>query len=69
MKTYINVMDDPSRYYSEEPANMYSAFFHKEAGNLDGYAYGFAYDDNHDQSTTTVDGNCRGVVVGIGAWK
>ncbi|MBB5219393.1 hypothetical protein DYE49_09805 [Treponema rectale] len=66
---YINVMDDPSRYYSEEPANMYSAFFHKEAGNLDGYAYGFAYDDNHDQSTTTVDGNCRGVVVGIGAWE
>lgn len=66
---YINVMDDPSRYYSEEPANMYSAFFHKEAGNLDGFAYGFAYDDNHDQSTTTVDGNCRGVVVGIGRWE
>ena len=67
--SYINVMDDPSRYYSEEPANMYSAFFHKEAGNLDGYAYGFAYDDNHDQSTTTVDGNCRGIVVGIGRWE
>jgi len=67
--SYINVMDDPSRYYSEEPANMYSAFFHKEAGNLDGYAYGFAYDDNHDQSTTTVDENCRGIVVGIGRWE
>lgn len=66
---YINVMDDPKRYYTEEPANMYSAFFHKNAGNLDGYAYGFAYDDNHDQSTTTVDANCRGVIVGIGKWE
>lgn len=66
---YTNVMDNPSLYYTEEPANMYSAFFHKNAGNLDGYAYGFAYDDNHDQSTTTVDANCRGVIVGIGAWE
>lgn len=66
---YINVMDDPSRYYTEEPANMYSAFFHKKAGNLDGSAYGFAYDDNHDQSTTTVDANCRGVIVSIGKWE
>lgn len=66
---YINVMDNPNRYYTEEPANMYSAFFHKNAGNLDGYAYGFAYDDNHDQSTTTVDANCRGVIVGIGEWE
>ena len=64
---FVNYMDNISKYYSEEPANMYSAFWHTIG--IDGYAYGFCYDDNHDQSTTTQDSNVYGIVVGIGKWE
>jgi len=55
---------NPDKYYLEEPANMYSAFWHKH--NIDGYAYGFCYDDNNDQSTTVQLSDVRGLVIGIG---
>lgn len=55
-----------SHYYEYAPANMYSAFFHKAVDSIDGYSYGFCYDDNHDQSTTTQDSNVYGVVISIG---
>ena len=70
---YMGMSDTPladvvPHYYAEAPANTYSGFFHKAVSSIDGYSYGFCYDDNHDQSTTTQDSNVYGCVVSIGRW-
>ncbi|MFF4369361.1 beta-1,3-glucanase family protein [Streptomyces sp. NPDC001594] len=44
---------DPKTYYpAGATSNKYAAFFHKEG--LRGLAYGFAYDDVHDQSSVMI---------------
>ncbi len=39
-----------SAYYASSPSNFYSSFWHNHS--IGALAYGFAYDDNNDQSTT-----------------
>lgn len=39
----------PEKYYQTLPYNYYSKFWHEHG--VDGYAYGFCYDDVHEQAT------------------
>ncbi len=48
----VQYWNDPSQYYHEQPANMYSAFWHREDISFEGRSYGFAYDDVWDQSSS-----------------
>ncbi|MBN2842976.1 MAG: hypothetical protein JXM68_07790, partial [Sedimentisphaerales bacterium] len=50
-------------YYQAGPANFYSKFWHDHG--LNGRAYGFAYDDVYDKSSSIVEGNARAMVVKI----
>ncbi|MFG2638722.1 beta-1,3-glucanase family protein [Streptomyces sp. NPDC048362] len=43
---------DTSKYYQQAPFNNYAAFFHDVS--YDRHAYGFAYDDVHDQSSVMI---------------
>ncbi|WP_144312351.1 discoidin domain-containing protein [Terriglobus saanensis] len=54
-----------STYYSTSPApaNYYSAFWHRHS--IDGLAYGFAYDDNNNQSGS-INVKAEHMVFGIG---
>lgn len=42
---------DPSAYYQKSTSNLYAAYLHNTDVSIDGLAYGFAYDDNGNQST------------------
>ena len=44
---------DPGSFYTQSPANYYSRFWHLHGVN--GKAYGFAYDDVSDQSSTLIE--------------
>ena len=46
------------------PCNYYAEFWHKHS--VDGYAYGFCYDDVADQSPLIETHDPRGLVIGIG---
>lgn len=54
----------PALYYGSAPCNYYAEFWHKHS--LDGYAYGFCYDDVADQSPLIETHEPRGLVIGIG---
>ena len=58
--------EKPQSYYPKgRPSNHYAAFWHRH--NLDGKAYGFAYDDVAGTNPTLqLIGNPRGLVVGCG---
>lgn len=43
---------DPSTYYQESPCNHYAKFWHMEGIRFNQMAYGFAYDDVYEQSST-----------------
>lgn len=65
-----HVMEDTSRwkdassFYQASPANYYSRFWHVHA--IDGKAYGFAYDDVSDQSSTLIETDPEHLELGIG---
>ncbi|MDD7013661.1 MAG: beta-1,3-glucanase family protein [Spirochaetales bacterium] len=52
-------------YYLEGKANYYSGFWHSISTN-NGLAYGFCYDDVHEQSSTTVVNDCQKIWVRLG---
>ena len=43
---------DPSKYYLESPCNHYAKFWHQQGIRHNQMAYGFAYDDVNEQSST-----------------
>ena len=55
---------DPSAFYQQSPANYYSRFWHLHGVN--GKAYGFAYDDVSDQSSTLIETQPEHLELGIG---
>lgn len=55
---------DAAAYYQAGPANYYAKFWHDH--NIDGFAYGFCYDDVADHSTLIETHSPRGLVIGIG---
>ena len=52
-------------YYQGGAANYYSGFWHSISTN-NGLAYGFCYDDVHEQSSTTVVIDCQKIWVRLG---
>ncbi len=52
-------------YYQEGEANYYSGFWHSISTN-NGLAYGFCYDDVHEQSSTTVVIGCQKIWIRLG---
>jgi len=52
-------------YYQSGAANYYSGFWHSISTN-NGLAYGFCYDDVHEQSSTTVVIDCQKIWVRLG---
>ena len=50
-------------YYKNKVANFYSGFFHNHA--IDGYAYGFCYDDVFDHSTLLHFTNPTGLIIDL----
>ncbi|MBQ9282944.1 MAG: RICIN domain-containing protein [Treponema sp.] len=52
-------------YYQTGAANYYSGFWHSISTN-NGLAYGFCYDDVHEQSSTTVVIDCQKIWVRLG---
>ncbi len=59
---------DESKYYQESPCNHYAKFWHQQGVRYDGKAYGFAYDDVFDQSSTTHTPNPTSVKVILGGY-
>ncbi|WP_244465354.1 beta-1,3-glucanase family protein, partial [Luteibacter rhizovicinus] len=55
---------DASSFYLQSPANYYSRFWHLHGVN--GKAYGFAYDDVSDQSSTLIETQPEHLELGIG---
>ncbi|SEO85836.1 Glycosyl hydrolases family 2, TIM barrel domain [Luteibacter sp. UNC138MFCol5.1] len=55
---------DPGAFYQQSPANYYSRFWHLHGVN--GKAYGFAYDDVSDQSSTLIETQPEHLELGIG---
>ncbi|WP_211102049.1 discoidin domain-containing protein [Nitrospirillum pindoramense] len=54
----------PATWYQASPANWYAKFWHDHS--VGGLAYGFAYDDVSDQSSTIQTGTPEHAVFGIG---
>jgi beta-galactosidase len=65
-----HVMEDytawtqPSDYYQAAPANYYAQFWHRHS--VAGLAYGFAYDDVNNQSSTIVSPTPEHMALGVG---
>jgi beta-galactosidase len=55
---------DAASFYLQAPANYYSRFWHTHGVN--GKAYGFAYDDVSDQSSTLIETQPEHLELGIG---
>lgn len=55
---------DAGSFYQQSPANYYSRFWHLHGVN--GKAYGFAYDDVSDQSSTLIETQPEHLELGIG---
>lgn len=51
-------------YQSTEPFNAYALFWHKHS--VGGLAYGFAFDDNNNQSPSITTGQPEHMAFGIG---
>ena len=50
-------------YYKNKVANFYAGFFHNHS--IDGYAYGFCYDDVFDHSTLLNFSNPTGLIIDL----
>ena len=61
--TEPNNFNNEDAYYKNEVANYYSGFFHNHA--IDGYAYGFCYDDVFDHSTLLHFSNPTGLIIDL----
>jgi hypothetical protein len=48
----VQFWGDPTAYYQKSPCNHYAKFWHQQGIRVDQLAYGFAYDDVHEQSST-----------------
>lgn len=59
---------DPSKYYVKSPCNHYAKFWHNKNVRLDGLAYGFAYDDVFERSSTLHTPNPTSVKVIFGGY-
>jgi hypothetical protein len=65
-----HVMEDyaawtlPADYYQAAPANYYAQFWHRHS--VGGLAYGFAYDDVNNQSSTIVTPTPEHMALGVG---
>ena len=55
--------NNEAAYYRYRVANFYSGFFHNHA--IDGYAYGFCYDDVFDHSTLLHFTNPTGLIIDL----
>ena len=55
---------DPSKFYSADPANWYAKFWHDHA--INGLAYGFPYDDVAGQSSYVSHANPQWLEVAVG---
>lgn len=55
--------NNEAAYYKFKVANFYSGFFHNHA--IDGYAYGFCYDDVFDHSTLLHFTNPTGLIIDL----
>ena len=58
-----NDFNNKSAYYKYKVANFYAGFFHNHA--IDGFAYGFCYDDVFDQSTLLHFSNPTGLIIDL----
>jgi beta-galactosidase len=63
MQTYAS-WTEPSNYYLMAPANSYAQFWHDHS--VAGLAYGFAYDDVNNQSSSIVSATPEHMAFGIG---
>lgn len=61
--TEPNNFNNEDAYYKNKVANYYSGFFHNHA--IDGYAYGFCYDDVFDHSTLLYFSNPTGLIIDL----
>ena len=61
--TQPNNFANEGEYYKNSVANFYAGFFHRHA--IDGYAYGFCYDDVFDHSTLLHFTNPTGLIVDL----
>ena len=61
--TQPNDFNNEAAYYKNKVANFYSGFFHNHA--IDGYAYGFCYDDVFDHSTLLHFSNPTGLIIDL----
>ena len=61
--TEPNNFNNEAAYYKNKVANYYSGFFHNHA--IDGYAYGFCYDDVFDHSTLLHFSNPTGLIIDL----
>ena len=61
--TEPNDFNNKSAYYKNKVANFYAGFFHNHA--IDGYAYGFCYDDVFDHSTLLHFSNPTGLIIDL----
>ena len=59
---------DPSKYYLQSPCNHYAKFWHQQGIRVNQMAYGFAYDDVFDQSSTLHSPSPTQVKVIIGGY-
>jgi len=60
----VNKWANPATWYAASPSNEYARFYHDHG--ISGLAYGFAYDDVSDASSTIVAPQPEHVVLGIG---
>jgi hypothetical protein len=51
-------------YYQAAPANYYAAFWHPRS--INGFAYGFCYDDVNQQSSYLSTANPKGLIIRVG---
>ena len=61
--TEPNNFNNEAAYYKNKVANYYAGFFHKHS--IDGYAYGFCYDDVFDHSTLLHFSNPTGLIIDL----
>lgn len=59
---------DPSKYYLQSPCNHYAKFWHQQGIRVNQLAYGFAYDDVNEQSSTMHSPNPTKIKVVFGGY-
>ena len=65
--TNLANINNSSAFYPSGPCDWYAAFFHTI--NIKNLAYGFAFDDTANQSTTIECDNPRAIVIALSPWQ